>query len=155
MTQHRLPTPGGDDGHWGEILNDFLGIVHATDGTLAAGSVGNAQLDTPTQTKVNGALQGITAGTNVTVDSTNPTHPMVTARPAYNLVPATGSAQTLIVGVNDLTFTAPCTITFPANPVPGDEITLILKYSDANSTATWPRNIAWYGNQLPLVPPST
>lgn len=29
----RLPIPGGDDGVWGEILNDFLGIEHNLDGT--------------------------------------------------------------------------------------------------------------------------
>lgn len=30
----RLPTPGSDDGQWGQILNDFLSVEHNTDGTL-------------------------------------------------------------------------------------------------------------------------
>lgn len=30
----RLPTPGSDDGSWGGILNDFLGVEHNADGTL-------------------------------------------------------------------------------------------------------------------------
>ncbi|HSD56407.1 MAG TPA: glycosyl hydrolase family 28-related protein [Candidatus Saccharimonadales bacterium] len=30
----RLPTVGGDNGDWGTILNDFLGVEHNTDGTL-------------------------------------------------------------------------------------------------------------------------
>ncbi len=30
----RLPTPGGDDGNWGEILNDFLSVGHNSDGSL-------------------------------------------------------------------------------------------------------------------------
>ena len=30
----RLPTPGGDDGNWGEILNDFLSQTHNADGSL-------------------------------------------------------------------------------------------------------------------------
>jgi hypothetical protein len=30
----RLPTPGGDDGTWGGVLNDFLDQAHNTDGTL-------------------------------------------------------------------------------------------------------------------------
>lgn len=30
----RLPNPGGDDGVWGSILNDFLAQAHNTDGTL-------------------------------------------------------------------------------------------------------------------------
>jgi hypothetical protein len=29
----RLPIPGGDDGSWGGILNDFLGKEHNADGT--------------------------------------------------------------------------------------------------------------------------
>lgn len=31
----RLPTPGSDDGIWGNVLNDFLSQAHNTDGTLA------------------------------------------------------------------------------------------------------------------------
>lgn len=30
----RLPTPGGDNGNWGTILNDFLGVAHNADGTI-------------------------------------------------------------------------------------------------------------------------
>jgi hypothetical protein len=30
----RLPTVGGDTGNWGNVLNDFLGVSHNTDGTL-------------------------------------------------------------------------------------------------------------------------
>ncbi len=30
----RLPTPGSDDGTWGDILNDFLSQAHNTDGSL-------------------------------------------------------------------------------------------------------------------------
>jgi hypothetical protein len=30
----RLPTPGGDSGTWGDVLNDFLAQAHNTDGTL-------------------------------------------------------------------------------------------------------------------------
>jgi hypothetical protein len=58
MTQ-RLPVPGSDDGTWGDILNGFLEVSHASDGTLNSSVVGtaqlennavtNAQLDSPTQ----------------------------------------------------------------------------------------------------------
>ena len=30
----RLPTPGGDAGQWGQLLNDFLDVEHNADGTL-------------------------------------------------------------------------------------------------------------------------
>jgi hypothetical protein len=34
----RLPTPGSDDGTWGNVLNDFLAISHNADGTLKNGA---------------------------------------------------------------------------------------------------------------------
>jgi hypothetical protein len=46
----RLPTPGSDEGDWGDILNSFLEVSLASDGTLNSGIVGTAQLDSPTQT---------------------------------------------------------------------------------------------------------
>jgi hypothetical protein len=35
----RLPTPGGDDGTWGTVLNDFLTQSHNADGTLKTTAV--------------------------------------------------------------------------------------------------------------------
>lgn len=35
----RLPTPGSDDGNWGEILNDFLEQSHNSDGSLKESAV--------------------------------------------------------------------------------------------------------------------
>lgn len=40
----RLPNPGGDDGTWGSILNDFLGQVHNANGTLKDNSVSAAAI---------------------------------------------------------------------------------------------------------------
>lgn len=34
----RLPIPGGDDGSWGTILNEYLEATHKTDGTHKLGS---------------------------------------------------------------------------------------------------------------------
>jgi len=36
----RLPTPGGDDGNWGTILNEFLEAEHNADGTHNMASAG-------------------------------------------------------------------------------------------------------------------
>lgn len=30
----RLPVPGGDDGSWGDVLNEFLSVSHNPDGSL-------------------------------------------------------------------------------------------------------------------------
>ena len=40
----RLPQPGGDEGNWGVVLNDYLSSSHNNDGTIKNGSVGAAQL---------------------------------------------------------------------------------------------------------------
>ena len=34
LTTPRLPTPGGDEDNWGNILNEFLRISHNEDGTI-------------------------------------------------------------------------------------------------------------------------
>ncbi len=46
----RLPTPGGDDGNWGDILNDFLSVAHNSDGTLQDDAVPAATVDDGTIT---------------------------------------------------------------------------------------------------------
>lgn len=38
----RLPVPGSDDGQWGTLLNDYLSVAHASDGTLKASEVSAA-----------------------------------------------------------------------------------------------------------------
>jgi hypothetical protein len=59
----RLPTPGGDNGNWGNILNDYLLQAHKSDGTLkddsvnaaniTDGSISEALLDSGVQAKLN------------------------------------------------------------------------------------------------------
>jgi len=51
-----LPTPGGDDGIWGDILNDFLGVEHNSDGT---------QKTLPLTKGGTGATDSATARTNL------------------------------------------------------------------------------------------
>jgi len=38
----RLPVPGSDDGDWGDLLNEFLGVSHNSDGTLQTGALEQA-----------------------------------------------------------------------------------------------------------------
>ena len=40
----RLPQPGGDTGNWGDILNEYLSVSHASNGNLAEQSVDTDQL---------------------------------------------------------------------------------------------------------------
>ncbi|HSX28360.1 MAG TPA: hypothetical protein VLF60_02825 [Candidatus Saccharimonadales bacterium] len=61
----RLPTPGQDNGTWGNILNDFLQVSHNADGTLQSsaittaggyskpsGGIPESDLDSATQTTI-------------------------------------------------------------------------------------------------------
>lgn len=81
----RLPIPGGDEGNWGQILNDFLAQTHKTDGNIkdnvitsdaiapgavtltevADGSISEAKLDAAAQSKLNsgGGTPGATGAT--------------------------------------------------------------------------------------------
>lgn len=83
----RLPTPGGDDGTWGAILNDYLAQAHKTDGTLkdnvvtaatlapgavtasgvADGTITEAKLDSLLQAKVNVGAGGTVADATASV----------------------------------------------------------------------------------------
>lgn len=38
----RLPQVGGDDGNWGEVLNQFLTIAHTDEGSLKPNAVSQA-----------------------------------------------------------------------------------------------------------------
>lgn len=50
----RKPTPGSDDGTWGDILNSYLDVAHNIDGTLKNGVVGlsNLSAGSPTSGQV-------------------------------------------------------------------------------------------------------
>lgn len=56
----RLPTPGADDGTWGQVLNDFLSVEHNADGTLIQGDAIAAATATA-NTALNEANDAVTA----------------------------------------------------------------------------------------------
>ena len=57
----RLPQPGSDQGQWGQILNDFLGQIHNTDGTLKPNVVDSVAI---APNAVNETSLGVTGGTD-------------------------------------------------------------------------------------------
>jgi hypothetical protein len=85
----RLPTPGGDDGAWGGVLNDFLNQAHNTDGSIKTAAVAAAGGE---QTANKGA-----AGGYAPLDGTGKV-------PAANLPPAgtTPDADAVTKGVIQL-----------------------------------------------------
>lgn len=69
----RLPQPGGDQGNWGGILNEYLLQIHNTDGTLKNNIVTSASLAPSSVdiTALGGA--GVTDGNILMSDSGSPT----------------------------------------------------------------------------------
>jgi hypothetical protein len=57
----RLPTPGSDNGTWGDILNDFLLVSHDTGGTLKSGTVGDGQVSAISQSKITNLVSDLAA----------------------------------------------------------------------------------------------
>jgi hypothetical protein len=65
----RLPIVGGDAGNWGTILNTFLQVSHASDGTLNSNVVGATQTNLPSV--AGGMLLRGTFASRPTASSTN------------------------------------------------------------------------------------
>ncbi len=51
----RLPTPGGDNGTWGDVLNEFLSVEHNADGTLKTSGSLASKADDSAVVKLTGA----------------------------------------------------------------------------------------------------
>lgn len=50
----RLPQPGGDDGTWGNILNEYLRVAHDEGGFIKDGAIGNDQIVDVAMGKITG-----------------------------------------------------------------------------------------------------
>jgi hypothetical protein len=80
---NRLPTPGGDAGDWGDILNAFLEVSHNANGSLANNTVGtnqiqinavtNSLLDSDTQANLTKASTAVQLGGDLGGTNTAPT----------------------------------------------------------------------------------
>lgn len=66
----RLPTPGGDSGTWGDVLNDYLGTGHSSDGINKGALVETTQgTDYTLTTGDNGTRVVATAAITITLPS--------------------------------------------------------------------------------------
>ena len=80
----RLPSPGGDAGNWGNVLNDFLSVEHNTDGTLKASGTISTKSDDSTVVHKTGdeTIDGIKTLTSSPVIP-SPTNPAQAANKSY------------------------------------------------------------------------
>jgi hypothetical protein len=101
----RLPQPGGDQGQWGAILNDYLAQSLDSNGLLVANSVGATQLKTSTVAQNH--LNVSAAPSAGQVLSTDGTHLTWSTPSSSGSVPdATTSTKGLIQLAGDLAGTA-------------------------------------------------
>ncbi|MEO5949931.1 MAG: hypothetical protein ABIQ04_00615 [Candidatus Saccharimonadales bacterium] len=121
MALHRLPTPGSDNGTWGDVLNDYLSQSHEADGTLkpsaitAAGSgtyskpttgIPTADLadGSVTNSKLNAAVQtNLTAAGTAVQNVNGKSGTSITLTPADIGTPTTLAALTDISGASSAT----------------------------------------------------
>lgn len=95
----RLPQPGGDDGNWGTILNEFLGQIHNADGSLKPNVVDTAAL---APNAVDETVLGTTGGSDgqVLVKDSGVAGGMSWQTPVSGSVP---DASTTVKGIVQLT----------------------------------------------------
>jgi hypothetical protein len=87
----RLPVVGGDAGNWGTILNTFLQVSHAADGTLNNSVVGAAQTDL--SSVANGMLlRGLFASRPTAASTNSGLYYFATDNNGGTLYQSTGSA---------------------------------------------------------------
>lgn len=111
----RLPTPGGDDGTWGAILNDFLLKAHNADGEikdssvtaskLAPGAVTDSHIAAGAsvdQSKINGLSASLAAKVNAST---------LTTKGDMLAASAASTPARVAVGSNDQVLTADSTQT--------------------------------------------
>ena len=82
----RLPNPGGDNGSWGQILNDFLRVEHNDDGSLkpiAQSVVTNLQVD----------LASKATSSSLAAVATSGSYTDLTAKPVIPDINASGMAN--------------------------------------------------------------
>ncbi len=89
----RLPIPGGDDGTWGDILNNFLSIEHNSDGTQKTLSITKGGTGATNAVDARHNL-GIGSDTPLFIQHSNPGH----SSPHFWIQTGLGSSG------NDMTF---------------------------------------------------
>ncbi|TXG77816.1 hypothetical protein E6P97_00960 [Patescibacteria group bacterium] len=110
----RLPVPGGDNGNWGEVLNDYLSQAHKPDGALkdnsiTASAIANDaitedKLDPIARGKLNGAggvtnLSSSVSATTVTVASDTGTDATIPAATTSAAGVQTAADKTKLNGI--------------------------------------------------------
>lgn len=106
----RLPKPGGDNGNWGDILNDYLSQTHNPDGTLKDNSVGSAQIADGSLTETL-----LDAGVQTKLNQITPTWSTLSGRPSVIGAGNDAAAARNAIGLDDGSGKIPSTLIPPVH----------------------------------------
>lgn len=127
----RLPTPGGDDGNWGDVLNTFLRVEHNDDGTLKKGNASSSAtgfIQLATQSEVNAGTDANKAVTPATLQGKLYSNQTLTDAATIAWNAANGAFATVTLGGNRA-------LANPTNLINGASYILVVK-QDATGNRT-------------------
>jgi len=89
---HRLPTPGSDNGSWGYVLNDFLGVSLDTDGSILSAALTTAGAELTSNKNAANGYAGLDSGSRISITNI-PTGTTSTTVALGNMV---GTSRTIV-----------------------------------------------------------
>lgn len=155
----RLPAPGSDSGQWGVLLNDFLNVEHATDGTLKIRTDGTL---VTTGSATPSALGTAAAGASTQAAKQDHIHPTTGLALAANggretvaTASASGATSLSLASGNifSITLTGNTTFSF-TGAVNGTACSFALylrQDGTGGRTTTWPGSVRWPAGTAPTL----
>ena len=158
----RLPTPGGDTGQWGDVLNDFLEVEHNANGSLKIRTDGSLN----TLTVGSNAPQPLgpaAAGNGTQAARQDHVHPKTGlaladggGKETLSTVASASGAVTLNLSagnVFNVTLTGNTTFSFAGatNGLACSFGLYLTQDATGNRTITWPAGVKWAGGAAPTL----
>jgi hypothetical protein len=132
----RLPTPGGDQDTWGDLLNDFLMVDHNRDGTHKPDVVPDSTASAKGKLRLSGDLSGTADSPTVPGLSSKVDTSIATAKGDLLAAATAGAISRLGVGSDGQVLAADSTQTLGlkwAAPTGSRSVTLVVAASDASA----------------------
>jgi len=155
----RLPTVGGDDGSWGGVLNEYLGVEHNADGSHKTSYVPSSAEHNADGTHATSylPLSGGTLTGDVDADDNVISQAEIKDYSETVVTADSGASYTIDLSTGNifnLTLTTSCEFTISNAPVSGKagSATVILTQGSGGSkTITWTNTLKYAGRTAPTL----